>query len=290
MSWVFDHSPYTLGTRLIHLAIADIVNDDNDWLLWASKSKIATKAKVSPPTVTAAFARMVKDGYLELIESHVGRPSVYRFVTDPGQQISEPPPDVPDPPPTPQENRPTPQADGGGPPSSPQPVLLPTQLQPKQNQPTGAIAPADPRWQAVEHLCEHLAAKMTQHRNGERPRISKQWRKDMDLLIRKGAKTWDEPHALEPDYIARIIDGVFTLFAEPEGNSTFCWADVIQSPTNLRAKWDRIITAGRTKIKAAARANPLDRPVDIAGRLTGPTDLANRPTRRTPLLRNGASQ
>lgn len=111
----------------------------------------------------------------------------------------------------------------------------------------------------------------------------------MDLLLRKGAKTWDVPHALAPDYVERIIDGIFTLFAEPEGNSTFCWANVIQSPTNLRAKWQQIITAGKTKIAVAARANPLDTPADVADRLTGPTDLNNRPT-RTPLFRNGAKR
>lgn len=88
MTWVFDHSPYTLGSRLIHLAIADIVNDDNDWLLWASKAKIAKKAKVSHPTVTATFKKMVEEGFLELVEERRGAASTYRFLR-PTPQKSE---------------------------------------------------------------------------------------------------------------------------------------------------------------------------------------------------------
>lgn len=80
MTWVFEHSPYALGTRLVHLAIADVANEDHDWLVWVSQSKIAEKAHVSRPTVTAAIRTMVADGYLEAVTQGVGSPGTYRFL------------------------------------------------------------------------------------------------------------------------------------------------------------------------------------------------------------------
>jgi len=80
MNWVFDHSPYTLGARLIHLAIADVANEDNDWHVWVSHSRIAAKAHVSRSTVVSTIKRMVEDGALEQIEERKGAPSIYRMI------------------------------------------------------------------------------------------------------------------------------------------------------------------------------------------------------------------
>lgn len=80
MSWVFKNSPYTLGTRLVHLALADVANDDHHWLVWASQSAIAKKAKVSIPTVSAALKQMVADGYLERVSSDSRGQVTYRFL------------------------------------------------------------------------------------------------------------------------------------------------------------------------------------------------------------------
>jgi hypothetical protein len=88
MTWVFRHSPYTLGTRLVHLAIADVVNDTNGWLFWGADAGVADKAKVSRGTVVSARQKMIEDGYLEVVEEHRGAPSVYRFLT-PGVSDSE---------------------------------------------------------------------------------------------------------------------------------------------------------------------------------------------------------
>lgn len=267
MTWVFDHSPYTLGARLVHLAIADIVNDDNDWLLWASKARIAKKAKVSPPTVTAAFVRMLGDGYLELVEERVGAPSVYRFLRPSTPQESEPSPAV-DPP----SSQPaTPQAARRDPPSSEDPSLFSTQGEPNVEQ-NGD----DSRWEGADALCARLADRM-QSRNGHRPAISRQWRRDMDLLLRRGPSEWDEPQPIPTERVARVIDGIFSILGEPEGNSTFCWADVVQSPGNLRRKWDRIVVAGRAKFRAAAR-DPLASSSDVERRLRGGDPLGAAPT------------
>ena len=89
VTWVFDHSPYTLATRLVHLAIADVANEDNDWRVWISQSHIARKARVGRGTVSSSLKRMVDDGALVLIEKRRGHPSVYRME---GVQNLTPPP------------------------------------------------------------------------------------------------------------------------------------------------------------------------------------------------------
>lgn len=91
MSWVFDHSPYSLGTRLVHLALADEANDTYNGLLWISQGTIAAKAKVARTTVTVILKRMVADGWLDEVtgpEAERIRPlmadkraKVYRFRT-----------------------------------------------------------------------------------------------------------------------------------------------------------------------------------------------------------------
>lgn len=80
LTWVFENSPYALGTRLVHLALADVANEDHDWLVWVSQGKIAEKARVSRPTVIAAIKTMVADGYLEPITHLAGVPSTFRFL------------------------------------------------------------------------------------------------------------------------------------------------------------------------------------------------------------------
>jgi hypothetical protein len=80
MTEVFKHSPYTLGTRLVHLAIADVVNDGHDWLFWGAQSSLAAKAKVSRRTVMDAIDKMINDGYLALVEERPGYPNAYRFL------------------------------------------------------------------------------------------------------------------------------------------------------------------------------------------------------------------
>ena len=91
MSWTFDNSPYTLGARLVHLALADSANDDYGGLLWATQGTIAKKAGVSRATVNGVLGRMVADGWLaEANEAEVAtirammkdpRANVYRFLT-----------------------------------------------------------------------------------------------------------------------------------------------------------------------------------------------------------------
>lgn len=82
MNWVFDHSPYNGAFKLVHLALADVANTDNDNLVWMSREKIASKASCSVSTVDSAIDRMVKEGWLELVSKGGGRgnASTYRFI------------------------------------------------------------------------------------------------------------------------------------------------------------------------------------------------------------------
>lgn len=82
LSYVWDHSPYTGTKRVIHLAVADVANEENNNRLWVSQGSISRKAKCDRKTVTRAFAEMVGDGYLKLIKdnSAARNPNVYEFL------------------------------------------------------------------------------------------------------------------------------------------------------------------------------------------------------------------
>lgn len=82
VDWVFRNSPYTLGARLVHLALADVANDANGHELWMHQAAIAGKARLSVSQVGRILAKMTADGYLELVEQGVGRgnPSRYRLI------------------------------------------------------------------------------------------------------------------------------------------------------------------------------------------------------------------
>jgi hypothetical protein len=80
VGWVLDHSPYTLGTRLVHIVLAERANEDHDWELWYSIGTVAKKAKVSRRTVASALAQMRHDGMLAVVDDASGKPTRYRFL------------------------------------------------------------------------------------------------------------------------------------------------------------------------------------------------------------------
>ena len=79
MTWVWDNSPYTLGSRLVHLALADVANDAYDNELWMVAQVIADKCALSKRQVLRILAKMVEDGYLELLEQGGGRGKASRY-------------------------------------------------------------------------------------------------------------------------------------------------------------------------------------------------------------------
>ncbi len=79
--WVWRFSPYDRAALLIHAAMADSVNDQNDNEFWMTKVKLAAKARCSRSTVSDTVDAMLADGFLELLEDSGGRhASRYRFL------------------------------------------------------------------------------------------------------------------------------------------------------------------------------------------------------------------
>lgn len=81
--WVWRHSPYTLSVAfVVHLAIADVVNDQNGNEFWMLVPNLAEKARAGKSQTSAALADMVRRGLLEVLERGGGRghPTRYRFL------------------------------------------------------------------------------------------------------------------------------------------------------------------------------------------------------------------
>lgn len=100
--WVWKHSPYSGAQLLVHLAIADVVNDTHDNEFWMSRSALAEKARVARSTVNETLSDMVERGLLLMLESGAEqrRPSRFQFVMstarpttdlDPERALGRPP-------------------------------------------------------------------------------------------------------------------------------------------------------------------------------------------------------
>lgn len=80
--YVWKHSPYTGANLLVHLAIADSVNDIHENEFWMSTANLAKKARCSRSTASGALAHMCERGYLRMLVSGKAdrTPSRYVFV------------------------------------------------------------------------------------------------------------------------------------------------------------------------------------------------------------------
>lgn len=82
VGWAIKHSPLN-GTQLvIHLMMADVVNDAHDNEFYMSVSRLALKARAGNRTVWRTLEKLQELGLLHLIEGgkEGGRPSRYRFL------------------------------------------------------------------------------------------------------------------------------------------------------------------------------------------------------------------
>lgn len=79
VEFVYRHSQATGATFAIHLAIADCVNSNHDWLFWMNVRDTAEKARVNKDTVGNALRRLVDLGYLDPVDPANGQPARYRF-------------------------------------------------------------------------------------------------------------------------------------------------------------------------------------------------------------------
>jgi predicted ArsR family transcriptional regulator len=82
--WVWRFSPYKghHAKFLIHLAVADVVNDAHGNEFWMSHTNLAEKVGVTRETVARWFADAVDLGLVECVtdNSRRGRPNCYRLV------------------------------------------------------------------------------------------------------------------------------------------------------------------------------------------------------------------
>jgi hypothetical protein len=77
--YVWRHSPYRGAVFAVHLAIADVVNDQNHNELWMGQRNLAAKARTDRKTANLALQTLVADGMVTLLEEHRGKPCKFRF-------------------------------------------------------------------------------------------------------------------------------------------------------------------------------------------------------------------
>ena len=79
MGWVISESPYRGSAFLVHLMIADVVNDQHDFEFWMSNDRLAKKARISRQTANRSVRRMVDDGFLVPVATERSGNVRYRF-------------------------------------------------------------------------------------------------------------------------------------------------------------------------------------------------------------------
>lgn len=82
--WVYRCSPYRGVPFTIHLAIADSVNDQNNYEFWMRQGVLAAKARTTRGTVNTAIEQMVADELLVLVERGSGGANRYRMAMPEG--------------------------------------------------------------------------------------------------------------------------------------------------------------------------------------------------------------
>ena len=249
--WVWDHSPFTGGALLLHLAMADLANHENHDELWASDTYLATKARISEGSLRRYRSDMVTKGYLEIVEAGGGRGKRVRVrLLKPAQseQVSS------------------------GKPAQDEQVSGAKRAQPESE--TRANATTNPRkcrevtsyqpngtqestqLPVEELLCRQLSEAIGSYLEDPKkaPPITKRWLTDMRLLVERGPLHRNKPEAIAPERVTHAIEFVFGHMADP-GRDGFCWAAQIRSPGALRDHWDQLLDAARRLQRAATNGN-----------------------------------
>ncbi len=68
-AYVWEHSPHNGATFIVHLALADVANDQHENELWMSLTKIAKKARCSRSTAQASLKELCGTGHLVLLKA-----------------------------------------------------------------------------------------------------------------------------------------------------------------------------------------------------------------------------
>lgn len=277
--WVIDHSPTTGTDRLVLLALAnygskDPVQSDGRfyWEAYPSVERIAFEAGLAKvDSARKALQRLAENGYIEVVlngspDERIPankRPNLYRILTDNPRRcwskcaLCDPPRGVGDPPrggpvDLPPRGTVTPHGEGA------KQVLDQAQEQPIEQVGHGADAPmtaparrernhaalaklpksVDP--EDVKNLCLYLCERSNRHHGVPGfVKVSPNWVVEMGRLLNSGPKDVDG-YVPTPVEVREVIDGIFDRLTDRASGTGFCWADTVQSPGNLRAKWVRI--------------------------------------------------
>lgn len=96
VGYAFRHSPLTGAALLVHVAIADSVNDQNGNEFWMKIENLAKKARVSERKTREAVSVLIDHGLIEPVDEamedpearrRAGHPIRYRFVFDEDQPV-----------------------------------------------------------------------------------------------------------------------------------------------------------------------------------------------------------
>jgi len=94
-AWQHMPKDWTSSTKLVALAMADVVNDMNGWRFWSSVRTLAKKTGVSPRTVRESLRTLEEAGWLDRVEERPGETYVYEWTP---AKTAAPPADLAAPP------------------------------------------------------------------------------------------------------------------------------------------------------------------------------------------------
>lgn len=80
---------YSPAVRLVHLVIANCVNDMYEEEFWASVATIQRQTGLARSTVQNAIGLLVEFGHLEMLSEKPGKPTRYRFIYTPSLKVAE---------------------------------------------------------------------------------------------------------------------------------------------------------------------------------------------------------
>ncbi len=80
-AYVEKHSPYSGNYYLIHMRLATLANETNDYKLWIGDAKLQDLCRCSLKTLQRVRNQMITDGFLALVEPATGRKkAVYKLL------------------------------------------------------------------------------------------------------------------------------------------------------------------------------------------------------------------
>lgn len=268
ISRVWELSPYKSSRLLIHLAIADHMDDDG--LGFASWKQLQQKARTGRTTVYETIQKMITDGYLLVVEkSSQHAATVYQMLwpNTNNSEVQKPDPaksgvQSPDPSDNPGVQFAASEVQSLGPHPS-----YTSKRNPKKGFMVGD-ASADnpvaknPPQQAID-LAE-LLAELIRANGSKSPKVTKRWVTDLDLMHRADNRTWNE------------IAGAIRWSQQDS-----FWRANILSPAKLREKFDQMRLQGNRETGHTSTPSKTERSLGQIAQLRAQEQAATVPLQAT---------